>query len=86
MMVIISYRECILLSLFAIFSYVTSNKSSKKSRDKEVMMLAEMREKAIMDEQSRLNGTRKEGIFFKFYVNSKKFNLDYQFRNKESMF
>lgn len=26
------------------------------------MMLAEMREKAIMDEQSRLNGARKEGI------------------------
>ncbi|AQR95979.1 DUF4351 domain-containing protein [Clostridium saccharoperbutylacetonicum] len=31
-------------------------------RDKEAIMLAEMREKAIMDEQSRLNGARKEGI------------------------
>ena len=30
--------------------------------DKEAMMLAEMREKAIMDEQSRLNGARKEDI------------------------
>ena len=30
--------------------------------DKEAMMLAEMREKAIMDEQSRLNGARKEGL------------------------
>ena len=31
------------------------------SGDKETVMLAEMREKAIMDEQSRLNGARKEG-------------------------
>ena len=30
--------------------------------DKEAIMLAEMRKKAIMDEQSRLNGARKEGI------------------------
>ena len=30
--------------------------------DKEAMMLAEMREKAIIDEQSRLNRARKEGI------------------------
>ena len=30
--------------------------------DKEAMMLAEMREEAIMDEQSRLNRARKEGI------------------------
>ena len=29
---------------------------------REAMMLAEMREKAIMDEQSRLNGARKEGM------------------------
>jgi hypothetical protein len=28
-------------------------------RDKESVMLAEIREKAIMDEQSRLNGVRK---------------------------
>ena len=34
----------------------------KISGDKETIMLAEMREKAIMDEQSRLNGARKEGI------------------------
>ena len=34
----------------------------KISGDKEAIMLAEMREKAIMDEQSRLNGARKEGI------------------------
>lgn len=33
----------------------------KISGDKEAIMLAEMREKAIMDEQSRLNGARKEG-------------------------
>lgn len=30
--------------------------------DKETMMLAEMREKAIINEQSRLNKARKEGI------------------------
>lgn len=29
---------------------------------REAMMLSEMREKAIMNEQSRLNGARKEGI------------------------
>jgi len=29
--------------------------------DKEAIMLAEMREKAMMDEQSRLNGARREG-------------------------
>ena len=34
----------------------------KISGDKEAIMLAEMREKAIMDEQSRLNGARKEGL------------------------
>jgi predicted transposase/invertase (TIGR01784 family) len=34
----------------------------KISGDKEAVMLAEMREKAIMDEQSRLNGARKEGL------------------------
>ncbi len=34
----------------------------KISGDKESIMLAEMREKAIMDEQSRINGARKEGI------------------------
>ncbi|MDF2883846.1 MAG: hypothetical protein K0R54_4411 [Clostridiaceae bacterium] len=34
----------------------------KISGDKQAIMLAEMREKAIMDEQSRLNGARKEGI------------------------
>ena len=34
----------------------------KISGDKETIMLAEMREKAIMDEQSRINGARKEGI------------------------
>ncbi|AQR94419.1 PD-(D/E)XK nuclease family transposase [Clostridium saccharoperbutylacetonicum] len=33
----------------------------KISGDKEAILLAEMREKAIMDEQSRLNGARKEG-------------------------
>ena len=32
------------------------------SGDKEAIMLAEMREKAIMDEQSKLNGARKEGL------------------------
>ena len=34
----------------------------KISGDKEAVMLAEMREKAMMDEQSRLNGARKEGV------------------------
>ncbi len=34
----------------------------KISGDKEAIMLAEMREKAIMDEQRRLNGARKEGL------------------------
>ena len=34
----------------------------KISGDKEAIMLAEMREKAIMDEQNRLNGARKEGL------------------------
>ena len=34
----------------------------KIREDKEAMMLAEMREKAIMNEQNRLNGARKEGI------------------------
>ncbi|WP_160687602.1 Rpn family recombination-promoting nuclease/putative transposase [Clostridium sp. C2-6-12] len=34
----------------------------KISGDKEAIMLAEMREKAIMDEQSRLKGAREEGI------------------------
>jgi len=33
----------------------------KISGDKDSIMLAEMREKAIMDEQSRLNGARREG-------------------------
>ena len=33
----------------------------KISGDKEAIMLAEMREKAMMDEQSRLNGARREG-------------------------
>ncbi|BCZ46070.1 hypothetical protein psyc5s11_21370 [Clostridium gelidum] len=33
----------------------------KISGDKEAVMLAEMREKAIMDEQSRFNGARREG-------------------------
>ena len=33
----------------------------KISGDKEAVMLAEMREKAMMDEQSRLNGARREG-------------------------
>jgi predicted transposase/invertase (TIGR01784 family) len=32
------------------------------SGDKEAVMLAEMREKALMDEQSRLNGARREGL------------------------
>ena len=32
----------------------------KISGDKEAIMLAEMREKAMMDEQSRLNGARRE--------------------------
>lgn len=34
----------------------------KIREDKEAMMLAEMREKVVMDEQSRLNRYRKEGI------------------------
>ena len=34
----------------------------KISGDKDAIMLAEMREKALMDEQSRLNGARKEGV------------------------
>jgi predicted transposase/invertase (TIGR01784 family) len=34
----------------------------KISGDKEAIMLAEMREKAVRDEQSRLNGARKEGL------------------------
>ena len=34
----------------------------KISGDKNAVWLAEMREKAIMDEQSRLNGARKEGV------------------------
>ena len=34
----------------------------KISGDKEAVMLAEMREKAMMDEQSRLNGARREGL------------------------
>lgn len=49
------------------------------SGDKETVMLAEMREKAIMDEQSRLNGARKEGkIEGKIEVakNLKKLGLD----------
>lgn len=33
----------------------------KISGDKEAVILAEMREKAMMDEQSRLNGARREG-------------------------
>ena len=32
------------------------------SGDKETVLLAQMREKAIMDEQSRLKGARQEGI------------------------
>ena len=39
-----------------------SRVSFKISGDKEAVMLAEMREKALMDEQSRLNGARKEGM------------------------
>ena len=34
----------------------------KISSDKEAIMIAEMREKAIMDEQSRLEGARKEAV------------------------
>ena len=30
--------------------------------DKEAIMLVEMRDKAIIDEQTRLNGARKEGV------------------------
>ena len=33
----------------------------KISGDKDSIMLAEMREKALMDEQSRLNGAKREG-------------------------
>ena len=39
-----------------------SRVSFKISGDKDAIMLAEMREKALMDEQSRLNGARKEGV------------------------
>lgn len=34
----------------------------KISGDKEAIMLSELREKAMMDEQSRLNGARREGL------------------------
>lgn len=34
----------------------------KISGDKQAIMLSEMREKAIMDEQSRLSGAKKEGL------------------------